>query len=810
MAEARVGVGVTPGLGLHLQRIDTSDHRFQASMDSQGVVLFIPNPRFLFRNGLRALWRTKNKVKEAFYPLPMWVVIACNAFAVWRVVRSPTAYAGSRLAKYLWAFDSRLPWTHLLPTNLRVAYLAFNVSAVVLFGITATQRAFLRQLLGYTGWASESRGIRSWKTKVWAFLLKYVYMRGKRPLLLNYQNCLPALPLPSLEETTTKYMQTVEPLLSPEEFKELEKLREEFIKNEGVKLQGYLKLKHAIADNYITDWWLNLVYLRGRDSLTINSNYYGIGYLLAPPTSNQVSRAAKLVQLMVRVKLEIDHEELPPQLLQGFIPICMNQYLSAFSGVREPGLEQDKLVKYDSIVSRHIIVLHKGRVYSVDCFSRRSRRPLTAKQLETTLNGIVNDISTVDPVEAAVPVLTSLNRTKWAEIRESCFQQVLGNAQALEQIEKALFVLSLDDTEPSDLTSEGLNYFLGDMGKNRWVDKCFHLIVCKNGKAGIEAEHTWGDAPALGHIFELVMAREVQERPYDENGVVKKVDRDLRKEKSGKDSNYPAQRIRFNVTPELSQHIQEALVSVRAEFENLDLKVMSHERYGKGLVKKAKCGPDAWLQMALQLAYFRDQGHFDQTYESSMTRLFKHGRTETIRSVSKKSCAFVKAMENPKATNEERVKLLQSACEAHQEYSQAALIGNGVDRHLFALYVVSVGKGIPSPFLQNVLKRKWKLSTSQIPQRQTIPNTWPGNDQGDVYPSPSGGFGPVADDGYGVSYCVVGEYRFAFHVSSKKSASNTDSATFLARIDKAMSDMRGLFPSIPDMPVPKDLPKQLK
>lgn len=30
-----------------------------------------------------------------------------------------------------------------------------------------------------------------------------------------------------------------------------------------------------------------------------------------------------------------------------------------------------------------------------------------------------------------------------------------------------------------------------------------------------------------------------------------------------------------------------------------------------------------------------------------------------------------------------------------------------------------------------------------------------------------GGFGPVADDGYGVSYMIVGEDRIFFHISSK-------------------------------------------
>ena len=53
--------------------------------------------------------------------------------------------------------------------------------------------------------------------------------------------------------------------------------------------------------------------------------------------------------------------------------------------------------------------------------------------------------------------------------------------------------------------------------------------------------------------------------------------------------------------------------------------------YGKGEVKKQKLSPDAWVQMALQLAQKRDTGRFRLTYEASMTRLFRDGRTETVR-----------------------------------------------------------------------------------------------------------------------------------------------------------------------------------
>lgn len=40
----------------------------------------------------------------------------------------------------------------------------------------------------------------------------------------------------------------------------------------------------------------------------------------------------------------------------------------------------------------------------------------------------------------------------------------------------------------------------------------------------------------------------------------------------------------------------------------------------------------------------QDKGKFCLTYEASMTRLFREGRTETVRSCTKESTAFVKAM----------------------------------------------------------------------------------------------------------------------------------------------------------------------
>ena len=46
----------------------------------------------------------------------------------------------------------------------------------------------------------------------------------------------------------------------------------------------------------------------------------------------------------------------------------------------------------------------------------------------------------------------------------------------------------------------------------------------------------------------------------------------------------------------------------------------------------------------------QDAGKFCLTYEASMTRLFREGRTETVRSCSIPAAAFVKAMEDQSKT----------------------------------------------------------------------------------------------------------------------------------------------------------------
>ena len=53
---------------------------------------------------------------------------------------------------------------------------------------------------------------------------------------------------------------------------------------------------------------------------------------------------------------------------------------------------------------------------------------------------------------------------------------------------------------------------------------------------------------------------------------------------------------------------------------------------------------DAICQLAMQMSNFRVRGKLSMTYEPALARIFKDGRTETIRSCTPAAAAFIHEM----------------------------------------------------------------------------------------------------------------------------------------------------------------------
>uniref|UniRef100_A0A671RDB1 Carnitine O-palmitoyltransferase 1, liver isoform-like n=1 Tax=Sinocyclocheilus anshuiensis TaxID=1608454 RepID=A0A671RDB1_9TELE len=637
------------------------------------------------------------------------------------------------ISKYVTEEGQRIVGGVLIGTGLWIA-------------VTFVMRNVLKYLLSWHSWMFNRHGSLSLKTKLWLMLVKV--FSGPKPMLYSFQNSIPRLPVPPIKDTVRRYLESVHPLMDDEQYKRMEGLAKDFEKNLGPKLQWYLKLKSWWASNYVSDWWEEYIYLRGRGPIMVNSNYYAMDFLYVIPTTRQAARAGNSIHAIMMYRRKLDRAQIKPVSLNR-VPLCSAQWERMFNTSRIPGLETGK-----------------SRGLSVP-----TRTPSSAPAAAASASASGQQHSRQE-------------NNPWAKARSQFFSQGK-NKQSLDSVEKAAFFVTLDDTEQrydpensvQSLDSYGKSLLHGKC-YDRWFDKSFNLIVFKNGTMGLNAEHSWADAPIVGHLWEHVLSSDPVRLGYTEDGHCK----------GNPHPNLPGpQRLQWDIPEEAV--INSSLKVAKALADDVDMHIIPFNDFGKGLIKKCKTSPDGFIQIALQLAHFRDKGKFCLTYEASMTRLFREGRTETVRSCTTQTCDFVRAMMNDKQVCL-LIPLLKVAAEKHQDLYRLAMTGKGIDRHLFCLYLVSKYLGEDSAFLKEVLSEPWRLSTSQTPLQQV--------DLFDLkrhpeYVTSGGGFGPVADDGYGVSYIILGEDLINFHISSKHSSPETDSHRFGSNIRQAMLDMLDLF-----------------
>uniref|UniRef100_A0A3Q1APK3 Carnitine O-palmitoyltransferase 1, muscle isoform n=1 Tax=Amphiprion ocellaris TaxID=80972 RepID=A0A3Q1APK3_AMPOC len=667
------------------------------------------------------------------------------------------------------AIKDNLPCRDYMSVQTRAVLSAILFATGLWLFLIYLLRYTLKALLSYHEWIFESHGKMSSSTKVWLSLVKM--FSGRRPLLYSFQASLPRLPVPSVDDTIHRYLESVRPLLDSQQYNQMEVLASEFKASMATQLQRYLILKSWWATNYVSGVY---TMMQQRNS---NSDL-----LYVTPTHRQAARAGNVVHAMLQYRRKLERGEHAPLRALGTVPMCSTQMERMFNTTRIPGIETDIVQHLTD--RKHLVVYHRGRFFHVWLYT--GGRHLLPSELETQFQRILNDTSEPQPGELKLAALTAGNRVPWARTRIKYFSQGV-NKVSLDAIESAAFFLALDDEpqgyEPAKTNS--LDSYAKSLlhGKcyDRWFDKSFTLISYPNGKMGVNVEHSWADAPIVGHMWEYVAATDCFHLGYTEEGHCKgDVNKGLP---------YPT-RLQWQIPKECQDVIEASYLSAKQIADDVDFHGYLFNEFGKGLIKKCRTSPDAFIQLALQLAQFRDQGVFCLTYESSMTRMFRDGRTETVRSCTSEAVEFVRAMEDASATNAQRFALFRKAADKHQNMYRLAMTGSGIDRHLFCLYIVSKYLGVDSPFLKKVLSEPWKLSTSQTPQQQlnlVDINKFP------KYVSAGGGFGPVADDGYGVSYIIIGENLITFHISSKFSSPDTDSYRFGQNIRKAMIDIQALF-----------------
>lgn len=345
-----------------------------------------------------------------------------------------------------------------------------------------------------------------------------------------------------------------------------------------------------------------------------------------------------------------------------------------------------------------------SQFYWFDVLDDNSDIIMTEKDLAQNFQAIAEDAQTTPMQEAAksaLGVLSTENRRIWAHLRHVLTSDS-NNVECLRIVDTALFILCLDSTSPKTGSELSMNMLCGtnvvergvQIGTctNRWYDK-LQIIVCKNGSAGINFEHTGVDGHTVLRMASDVYTDTILRFARTINGNAPTMwastspDPSKRDPASFGDACTTPHRLEWTMVPEVSLALRFAETRLADLIQQNEFEVLEFEGYGKNFITSMGFSPDAFVQMAFQAAYYGLYGRVECTYEPAMTKVFLHGRTEAIRTVSDESVEFVrKFCENAPAR--EKLEALKKACVKHVAVTKECAKGLGQDRHLYALFCV--------------------------------------------------------------------------------------------------------------------------
>lgn len=531
------------------------------------------------------------------------------------------------------------------------------------------------------------------------------YDEKKQPggITFGAQDKLPKLPIPDLESTTEKYLEALKPLQSSREHGDTKQAVEEFLRMEGPELQEKLKSYAQSKTSYIEQFWYDS-YLNFDNPVVLNLNPF---FLLeddpTPARNNQVTRAASLVVSSLEFVRAVRREELPPDTIKG-TPLCMYQFSRLFGTARVP-TEAGCQIEQDPD-SKHMVVMCHGQLYWFDVLDDNSDVIMSERDIALNLQTIIDDAQQIpiqDAAKGALGVLSTENRKVWSGLRDVLTQEAgSNNADSLGIVDSALFILCLDYTEPPNVASLCQNMLCGtslvekgvQIGTctNRWYDK-LQIIVCKNGSAGINFEHTGVDGHTVLRFASDIYTDTILRFARSINGQAPTLwtstspDPSKRDPDSFGDVNTTPRKLEWDMIPELSIAVRFAETRLADLIEQNEFQCLDFESYGKTFITSMGFSPDAFVQMAFQAAYYGLYGRVECTYEPAMTKVYLHGRTEAIRPVTEESVNFVQTFwaDNPA---EQKVEALKKACQKHVSATRVCAKAQGCDRHLYALFCV--------------------------------------------------------------------------------------------------------------------------
>uniref|UniRef100_A0A3Q1H7X1 Peroxisomal carnitine O-octanoyltransferase n=1 Tax=Anabas testudineus TaxID=64144 RepID=A0A3Q1H7X1_ANATE len=588
----------------------------------------------------------------------------------------------------------------------------------------------------------------------------------------QYQSSLPPLPVPSLESSLSKYLDAVLPFASEEEFKATADIVRKFQEGVGKELHQKLLQRAKTKRNWLEEWWLDTAYLEARMPSQLNVNFGGpapyIEHCWPPAEGTFMERASFHTWLTLQYWNLLRTERVAPQKA-GKTPLDMDQFRMLFCTCKVPGVKKDTIHNYfktecEGPCPSHVVVMCRGRIFTFDALC--DGEILTPPELLRQLS-YVKERCEREPEGDGVAALTSEERTRWAKSRDHLINIDPHNKTILETIQSSLFVISLDETKPYSTTENYTNMTLEALTGNptiRWGDKSYNSLVFSDGSFGSNCDHAPYDAMVL---VSLCWYLDQQIKSMDGKWKGSEVVRPMP---------LPEELV-FTMDEKVLNDISHAKQQYLKSTKDLQLVCCAFTSFGKTAIKKKKLHPDTFIQLAMQLAYYRVHKRPGSCYETAMTRMFYHGRTETMRPCTQEAVNWCKAMMDPTCELNKRENIMRTITRNLKSCHYVTGF-TGFDRHLLGLYLIAKEEGRPTPelFMDPLYAKSggggnFVLSSSLV-----------------GYTTVLGAVAPMVPHGYGFFYRIRDD-RIVVSITAWKSCHQTDAVTLFNNFSNSLHEM---------------------
>ena len=363
-----------------------------------------------------------------------------------------------------------------------------------------------------------------------------------------------------------------------------------------------------------------------------------------------------------------------PQEKVGDNHICMDQFKRIMGCYRRPELKVDTY--HSSQHSKHIAVMYAGNIYKLPVYDATTNQLVSVQQIYSMIYNILTDqVGTPgNSVNLSVGLLTSLPRVDCYEAMEEMKLSPV-NAYSLKVVEESMFGICIDNLNVGNAANalkfcrfgdhtENFKYF------NRWFGLGLEIAFTNDGYLAVITEHSMFDGSVLSIFDELFSFQNGKNIEFTV-GTVK------------------AELLKWEISPAIQVKIEEAKAMLTDLYKYYDIYYYEFTDFGKDYVKNNGVYFLGFMELAVQLTYYKLYNKLTASYQPVSMRLFHCGRLEQAPTVSSESKAFIESIITKGNDLKYKFKLMNLAIRRFKESMTDASKGEVYVKHLQGLEMLA-------------------------------------------------------------------------------------------------------------------------